>query len=1163
MAEAILEVVLENLSKFLENELGLFLGVNQEMRRLSGTLSTIRAVLEDAEEKQVTDMAIRNWLQKLKNAAHFLDDILDECATEGLRFQYERQSCRSTNRVRHSFLSSLHPVSILFRYKIARKMKNIRVLLDEIADEKRKFHFCETVIPRKNEVMEWRQTGPVISQPQLYGREGDKERVVDFLVSQASSSDGLSVYPIVGMGGLGKTTLAQLVFNDEKITKHFQLKIWVCVSQNFDVKKMLKAIMESATGHSCESLDLDPLQRKIQETLQRKRSLIVLDDVWNDDPEKWDRLKCVLSCGSRGSSIIVTTRLARVASIMETQTSHQLSGLSIGDCWELFKQRAFGPDKKEHAQLADIGKEIVKKCGGVPLAAKALGGLLRFTREEIVWLNVKESKLWNLPQDENSILSALRLSYWNLPFKVRPCFAYCAIFPKGKEINKHLLIQLWLANGFITPHGKLDVEDVGNEMWKELYWRSFFQDIQTDEFGIVASFKMHDLVHDLAQSVMREECHILDNTCSGDLSEKTRHLSAPIYRLRRSHFGLSEIPKSLRTSLHVSNAVSSVSLLMKCTSLRALHESGSETITDLPSSIGNLKHLRYLNLSGTQIKKLPKSICSLWNLQVLILSYCWNLRKLPKRVNHLKGLQELMLDGCSSLTSMPPGIGQLTSLRILTRYIVGKDPGLQISELGRLNLQNNLTIEHLERIRGVIDAKEANLVSKELKELSLSWDANIESSTKENAEQMLEALEPHAKLSSLHVEGYRGAYMAQWMSNPSFEHLFSMNLVSCHNCLELPRLGKLPSLKHLRLSGMYRIPCINNETNNRVKAFPSLESLELCDLANLEYLCEDNIGGNFPCLSRMFISRCPKLALPILPSVKDLVLIDCKEVSLSSIYNLYNLRFLQISASQELTTFPPRMLRGLRDLEQLNITYCSELESFPGQMLEGQHCLRAIKIDSCQKLKSLWEGFEDLSSLETLEIIECRELAALPNGIIHLTSLQRLVITSYVGGAMGTMIPVKLETLPESLGYISSLQYLKISALQNLASLPELGNLVSLRTLEVSHCPKLLSLPASIQRLANLLELKLKSLRNLASLPNELEGLASLEMLLVEDCPNLPSLPMSIQSLPNLKSLAIADCPELQRRYKKETGEYWHKIAHIPCVKFYPKARPPKTKRRE
>ncbi|XP_054794330.1 disease resistance protein RGA2-like [Prosopis cineraria] len=432
----------------------------------------------------------------------------------------------------------------------------------------------------------------------------------------------------------------------------------------------------------------------------------------------------------------------------------------------------------------------------------------------------------------------------------------------------------------------MDVEDVGNEVWKELYWRSFFQDIQTDEFGMTTSFKMHDLVHDLAQSIMREECNILDNISSNDLHlhGNTRHLSAPIYRLKRSHFGLSDIPKSLRSSLHVSNAVSSVSLLMKTTSLRAIHESGSETVTELPSSIGDLKHLRTSTIGETSVSEVPQII----------------------------------------------------------------------------------------------------------------W--------------------------------------------------------------------------------------------------------------------------------------CPRLALPILPSVKDLVLIDCEEVSLSSIYNLHNLRFLQVSAFQELTTIPKSMLRGLSDLEQFHITYFSKLESFPEQMLEGLRPLKAIKIDSCEKLKSLWEGFEDLTSLETLEIKGCPELE--------------------------TFIPTKLAVLPESLGHISSLQYLKISVFPNLASLPELGNLTSLQTLEVGHCPKLLSLPTTIRCLTKLQEFKLKSLQNLSSLPDELAGLTSLEMLLVEDCPKLTSLPMCIQSLTNLKTLAIGDCPMLQRRSNKETGEDWYKIAHIPCVKFYLKARP-------
>jgi hypothetical protein len=216
--------------------------------------------------------------------------------------------------------------------------------------------------------------------PQVYGRNEDKDKIVDFLVDDAYALEDLSVYPIVGLGGLGKTTLAQLIFNHERVVNHFELRIWVCVSEDFSLKRMTKAIIESASGHACEDLDLEPLQRKLLDFLQRKRFLLVLDDVWDDDQENWQRLKAVLACGGKGASVLVTTRLPKVAATVGTISSHDLSILSDNDCWELFKQRAFGPNEEEHAELVVIGKEIVKKCGGVPLAAIALGSLLRFKR---------------------------------------------------------------------------------------------------------------------------------------------------------------------------------------------------------------------------------------------------------------------------------------------------------------------------------------------------------------------------------------------------------------------------------------------------------------------------------------------------------------------------------------------------------------------------------------------------------------------------------------------------------------------------------------------------------------------------------------------------------------------------------------------------------------
>ncbi|CAL5436190.1 unnamed protein product [Camellia sinensis] len=200
-------------------------------------------------------------------------------------------------------------------------------------------------------------------------RDEAKEKIVKVLVQDVCDSEDVSVYPIIGIGGLGKTTLTQMAFNDERVECLFEPKIWVYVSQDFDVKTMIKAVIRSASGEVSQDLDLGSLQRTLQDKLSGKRYLIVLDDVWNDDQEKQVNLKYLLPSGSKGASIVVTTRLETIASIMGTILSHHLLFLSDEDCWMLFRQRAFGHGNAERPNLVAIGKEIVKKRRGVPLAA--------------------------------------------------------------------------------------------------------------------------------------------------------------------------------------------------------------------------------------------------------------------------------------------------------------------------------------------------------------------------------------------------------------------------------------------------------------------------------------------------------------------------------------------------------------------------------------------------------------------------------------------------------------------------------------------------------------------------------------------------------------------------------------------------------------------------
>ncbi|KAL5803613.1 hypothetical protein ACOSQ4_031918 [Xanthoceras sorbifolium] len=526
MADALFEFLLGKLDSLIQKEVGLIWGVDREMKRLQSLLSTIQAVLEDAEEKQIKEKALRDWLRKLKAAAYKVDDILDGCATEAALLESKGQYSSLTNEVLTSFFSSLRPHNILFRHKIGSRMRDIRERLDETAEERSKFHLIEGGAERRSDVITNRQTGSVLTQSRVYGRDEDKARTVECLVEKVSGFDGVSVYPIVGLGGLGKTTLAQTVINDERIGSHFELRIWVCVSEDFSVRRIIKAIIESATRAACEDLQLDPLQKRLQEILNRKRYLLVLDNVWNEDRDNWESLKSVLACGSKGASVIVTTRITTVASFMGTMPLHQLSGLTEDDCWSLFKERAFGHETEERPNLVELGKKIVKKCGGVPLAVKCLGSMMNYRRDESQWLSVVKSELWTLPQPENSILPALRLSYSNLPSKLRQCFAFCAIFPKDFVIEKEFLIQLWMASGFIPFTESLDPEDIGNEFCNELCWRSFLEDLGEDDYGFSKGFKMHDLVHDLAQSIMEDECLIQNIESSANVPKRTFHYAS-------------------------------------------------------------------------------------------------------------------------------------------------------------------------------------------------------------------------------------------------------------------------------------------------------------------------------------------------------------------------------------------------------------------------------------------------------------------------------------------------------------------------------------------------------------------------------------------------------------------------------------------------------------
>ncbi|KAF2319512.1 hypothetical protein GH714_016651 [Hevea brasiliensis] len=733
MADAILSdiavEIIKKLGSLVLRETSLCWGVKDELDKLRRTVSSIQAVLLDAEEQYSQSHQVKVWVDSLKEAFYDADDLLDEFSTDVLLNQMMTGN-KMVKEVR-LFFSSSNP--FVYGLKMAHKIEKVRSKLDEIAANK-KFHLDK--LPEKTFPMIGEREQTHSSLPQVVvGREDDKKKIIDFLSS--SHGENVSIISIAGIGGLGKTTLAQLAYNDVVVKSFFDLKIWVCISENFDVKVIVEKILESLDGEKPKNLEMNTLKDRLHEKINGKKYLLVLDDLWNEDSEKWFKLKDLLIGGGSGCKIIVTTRLKNVAEIIGSTKTHELQGLLLDDSWSLFANMAFKQGEVISPDHERIGKEIAAKCVGVPLAIRVIGRLLYSKNTVDEWQNFKEKELPNMNEEGSTIMQTLRLSYNHLPSHLKCCFAYCRLFSKDYKIDIPYLVSLWMAQGFIkSSNSEQSLQDIGLKYFKELSWRSFFQEVVEDALGNLWSCKMHDLMHELAMQVVRDEIISL-NSDAKRVEKKTRHLSIDFEAesWQKITSCLPNVSK-VRTftsfdwpKKHAIKEVECEEIFFKLSYVRVLSLCDLG-IKKVPRSIHKLKHIRFLSLSDNKdIEILPDCIIKLQNLQTLYLLYCERLKQLPKHIKKLVNLQNLYLRGCVSLTHMPRGIDQLTSLENLSVFMVAKDNGVSkhhggLGELSGLNnLRHVLRIMNLRHVKNpASEFKAANLKEKQhLQVLRLSW----------------------------------------------------------------------------------------------------------------------------------------------------------------------------------------------------------------------------------------------------------------------------------------------------------------------------------------------------------------------------------------------------------------------------------------------------------
>lgn len=861
MADGAVSYVLDRLTSILVQNASLLGDAQDEIEKMKLELESMKSFLKDAERRKEKHESVETWVRQVREVAIQVENIVDEY------MHYNHHTRLQKNAVKDLVQDAVNlPRKLAAIRRISRKMQEINAKVLEVSERSKRYGFDARVDEESSMSLPvgwWqhqRESSIFAEEDEIVGMDESKARLSEWLIQNTLRR---TIISIVGMGGLGKTTLVSKVFNDPEIKLHFDCFTWISVSYAYGLEELLQTMVkelmkaeQAIIPSNLGTMNYRQLMEVLLEYMHLKRYLVVLDDVWSID--LWSRIRSAFPENNCGSRIVLTTRNEHVANSMGPGSRvHHLEPLQENDAWILFCKKAFWDEKNHHcpAELETLAKVILRKCEGLPLAIVAIGGLMCSRwKSAIEWKKVLDSLNWQLSYNPilERVKGILMLSYNDLPYYLKYCFLYCCLFPDGHLIKRKKLIRLWIAEGFIIERRGMTLEEVSEEHLTELILRSMIQVSQINDTGRAKTFKVHDVMRELAMRTAEKEnfCTFLDG--------RESRIAGNVQRLSVYHRGENAVALSKTTSRQLrsllvfgsdtcsSFSLSSVSSKFKLLRVLDLQEI---PIEKLPKGLAYIFNLRYLNLQKTKVKNLPKAIEKLINLQTLDIRNT-NLEKLPRSITKLENLRHLFVcrntDETSRTTNfvcglqVPTGIADLHNLQTLA-FVEAEES--MIKQVGYLTELKRLDITKLKAIHGAKLCNSIQMMSN-LRHLSVS--------AIPDEDLMLESL-PRAPpfLQKLKLFGFLKR-PPPWFG--TLENLTHMHLA--FSFLEsdlLPHIHRLPSLVFLELRKAYK----GNLLNFTKAGFFKLNKLHLVELMELDSVQVEK--GALLGLKEFHLLRCPAL----------------------------------------------------------------------------------------------------------------------------------------------------------------------------------------------------------------------------------------------------------------------------------------------------------------